>query len=65
MSESTPGQKIRIASGGLQINVINSELEDTVGAALLGMIALILVFALIRSQRQNRKLLQRLQSPTS
>ncbi len=42
-------------------NPVSVRVNDSVGSIFLGLMALILLLALLRSQAQNRKLLQRLQ----
>ncbi len=59
-SESTPGHEVKIGTSGFQVNIVNSDVQDTVGVVLLALLTLVLVFALMRAHRQNRKLLERL-----
>jgi hypothetical protein len=58
--QSVANEAAEKTRGGLWLNLEDGSHMDTVGAILLGLIALILLFAYMRVQGRNRKLMEKI-----
>ena len=52
-----------LVAGNSHYNPVHVEVKEATGAAFLGILAIILLFALLLLQRQNRALLRQLGQP--